>query len=30
MERLSDFQPSDPISQILRLVRIRSTVHCRS
>jgi AraC-like DNA-binding protein len=30
MELLSDFHPSDPISQILRLIRIRSTVYCRS
>jgi AraC-like DNA-binding protein len=30
MDLLSDFNPTDPISQILRLVRIRSTVYCRS
>jgi AraC-like DNA-binding protein len=30
MELLSDFDRADAISQILRLVRIRSTVYCRS
>ena len=30
MELLSDFNSSDPIGQILRLVRVRSTVYCRS
>jgi AraC-like DNA-binding protein len=30
MKLLSDFDPSDPISRTLRLVRIRSTVYCRS
>jgi AraC-like DNA-binding protein len=30
MELLSDFTSSDPISQILRVVRIRTTVYCRS
>lgn len=30
MELLSDFEPSDPVSHLLRAVRIRSTVYCRS
>jgi AraC-like DNA-binding protein/mannose-6-phosphate isomerase-like protein (cupin superfamily) len=30
MELLNDFDAADPISQLLRLVRIRSTVYCRS
>jgi AraC-like DNA-binding protein len=30
MELLSDFNPADPISQLLRVIRIRSTVYCRS
>jgi AraC family transcriptional regulator, alkane utilization regulator len=30
MELLSDFDASDPVSQVLRLLRIRSTVYCRS
>jgi AraC-like DNA-binding protein/mannose-6-phosphate isomerase-like protein (cupin superfamily) len=30
VELLSEFASSDPISQILRAVRIRSTVYCRS
>jgi AraC family transcriptional regulator, alkane utilization regulator len=30
VELLSDFDASDPISQVLRLLRIRSTVYCRS
>jgi AraC family transcriptional regulator, alkane utilization regulator len=30
VELLSDFDTSDPVSQVLRLLRIRSTVYCRS
>jgi AraC family transcriptional regulator, alkane utilization regulator len=30
MELLSDFDASDPVSEVLRAVRIRSTVYCRS
>jgi AraC family transcriptional regulator, alkane utilization regulator len=30
MEPLNDFDSSDPVSEILRVIRIRSTVHCRS
>ena len=30
MERLNDFNPADLVSQILRGVRVRSTVYCRS
>jgi len=30
MELLNDFNPADPITQVLRVVRIRSTVWCRS
>ena len=30
MELLSDFDPSDQVSQLLRVIRIRSTVYCRS
>jgi len=30
MELLNDFDPADPISQVLRAARIRSTVWCRS
>ena len=30
MELLNDFDPADPISQVLRVVRIRSAVWCRS
>ena len=30
MELLNDFDPADPISRVLRVVRIRSTVWCRS
>jgi AraC-like DNA-binding protein len=30
MELLNDFNPADPISLVLRVVRIRSTVWCRS
>jgi AraC-like DNA-binding protein len=30
MERLSDFRAADPISRLLRVVRVRSTVYCRS
>jgi AraC-like DNA-binding protein len=30
MELLSDFSPSDQVSQLLRVIRIRSTVYCRS
>ena len=30
MQLLNDFSPADPVSQILRVIRIRSTVYCRS
>jgi AraC-like DNA-binding protein len=30
MELLSDFDPADQVSQLLRAIRIRSTVYCRS
>jgi AraC family transcriptional regulator, alkane utilization regulator len=30
MDLLSDFEASDPVSEVLRAVRIRSTVYCRS
>ena len=30
MELLSDFDPSDQVSRLLRVIRIRSTVYCRS
>ncbi len=30
MELLNDFNPADPISQVLRIVKIRSTIWCRS
>jgi hypothetical protein len=30
MDLLNDFNPADPISQVLRVIRIRSTVYCRS
>ena len=30
MQLLSDFDPSDQVSQLLRVIRIRSTVYCRS
>src|SRR6266567_7509033 len=30
MELLSDFDPSDQVSQLLRVIRIRSIVYCRS
>ena len=30
MELLSDFDPVDQVSQLLRVIRIRSTVYCRS
>jgi AraC-like DNA-binding protein/mannose-6-phosphate isomerase-like protein (cupin superfamily) len=30
MDQLSDFDPSDPVSGLLRTVRLRSTVYCRS
>jgi len=30
MELLNDFNPADPISQVLRVVKIRSTIWCRS
>src|SRR5215468_4181820 len=30
MELLSDFDPSDQVSQLLRKIRIRSTLYCRS
>src|ERR1700680_787638 len=30
MDLLNDFNPADPISQLLRVIRIRSTVYCRS
>ena len=30
MELLTDFDPSDPISEVLRVIRIRSTLWCRS
>ena len=30
MELLNDFNPSDPVSDVLRVIRIRSTVYCRS
>ena len=30
MELLSDFDPSDQVSQLLRVMRIRSAVYCRS
>jgi AraC-like DNA-binding protein len=30
MERLSDFAASDSVAQVLRTVRVRSTVYCRS
>jgi mannose-6-phosphate isomerase-like protein (cupin superfamily) len=30
MELLSDFDPADQVSQLLRVIRIRSTVYCRS
>ena len=30
MQLLSDFDPADQVSQLLRVIRIRSTVYCRS
>jgi AraC-like DNA-binding protein len=30
MELLSDFETPDPVSEVLRAVRVRSTVYCRS
>ena len=30
MDLLNDFSPADPISQVLRVIRICSTVYCRS
>jgi mannose-6-phosphate isomerase-like protein (cupin superfamily) len=30
MQLLSDFDPVDQVSQLLRVIRIRSTVYCRS
>jgi AraC-like DNA-binding protein len=30
VELLSDFDAADPVSQVLRLIQIRSTVYCRS
>src|SRR5262249_23254906 len=30
MELLSDFDPADEVSQLLRVIRIRSTIYCRS
>jgi AraC-like DNA-binding protein len=30
MKLLSDFEPSDPVTQLLRVVRVRSTIYCRS
>ena len=30
MELLSEFDTSDPVSELLRVVRVRSTVYCRS
>jgi AraC family transcriptional regulator, alkane utilization regulator len=30
MELLGDFDPSDQVSQLLRVIRIRSTIYCRS
>src|SRR5215831_4401538 len=30
MELLSDFNPADQVSQLLRMIRIRSTIYCRS
>ena len=30
MDLLSEFEASDPVSEVLRAVRIRSTVYCRS
>src|SRR5215207_1877256 len=30
MDLLSDFDAPDPVSEVLRAVRIRSTVYCRS
>src|SRR5262245_65292834 len=30
MELLSEFDQADPVSEVLRAIRIRSTVYCRS
>src|SRR5437762_4723455 len=30
MELLSEFDTSDPVTELLRVVRVRSTVYCRS
>src|SRR5450432_2230067 len=30
MDLLTDFNPADPVSQVLREIRIRSTIFCRS
>src|SRR5437660_4193047 len=30
MELLSEFDTSDPVSELLHVVRVRSTVYCRS
>src|SRR6266513_2961360 len=30
MELLSDFDPADQVSQLLRVIRIRSAIYCRS
>src|SRR5260370_35150169 len=30
MQLLSDFDPADQVSQLLRVIRIRSTLYCRS
>src|ERR687887_2424363 len=30
MDLLTDFNAADPVSEVLRAVRIRSTVYCRS
>src|SRR2546423_15281008 len=30
MELLSEFDTSDPVSELLRVVRVRSTLYCRS
>jgi AraC family transcriptional regulator, alkane utilization regulator len=30
VDLLSDFDPADPVSEVLRVIRIRSTIYCRS
>jgi AraC family transcriptional regulator, alkane utilization regulator len=30
VDLLSDFDPADPVSEVLRVIRVRSTIYCRS